>query len=96
MDENLYKTNKDIIKEKPIEVFFEEYKKAYKLNNDDFGIDKPKPRTKEYVFNKAMFSKYAYALGYQQGQISSVLKVDRTTVLHYLNRYKDKNYVYEE
>jgi hypothetical protein len=81
---------------KPISVFFDEYKKTYGLEDRDFGIGVRNPRTREYVFNKVMFSRYAFGYGYKHSEISSLLRLDRTTIIYYINEYKDRNYEYEE
>jgi hypothetical protein len=85
-----------IKKYKPINELFEEYKTHNGLTDADFGIGLKNPRTREYVFNKAMFSRFAFSCGYSQVALGKFLKLDRTTIIYYINEYKDRNYGYEE
>ena len=57
---------------------------------------KSNPRTREYVFNKVMFSRFAFNCGYSQVALGKFLKLDRTTIIYYINDYKDRNYAYQE
>lgn len=87
---------KTIRKYKPIEDLFEEYKTYHGLTDSDFGIGAKNPRTREYVFNKVMFSRFAFNCGYSQVALGKFLKLDRTTIIYYINDYKDRNYAYQE
>jgi len=79
-----------IQKSKPINLFFQEYKEAYGLEDKDFGFHSYRPRSKEFVFNRAMFSRFAYGCGYTQSEISRFLRINRSSVIHYLHDYKNK------
>lgn len=78
--------------EKPIEELFNEYKEMHGLTDDDFGFNSHNPRTRKYVYNKAMFSRYACSNGYKYTGVAKIFNQDRTTILHYLYRYKDLGY----
>ena len=78
--------------EKPIEELFSEYKEMHGLTDDDFGFNSHRPRGKKFVYNKAMFSRYACGNGYKYTEVSRLFQQDRTTILHYLYRYKDLSY----
>jgi hypothetical protein len=68
--------------------FFERYKKEFNLVDKDFGIGSHMRRTARFVYNKAMFSRFASSCGYNVSQIADFFGCDRTTVIHYLRRYK--------
>lgn len=71
-----------------IHEFYEKYKKEFKLDDKDFGIGSHMRRAARFVYNKAMFSRFASSCGYNVSQIAEFFKCDRTTIIHYLRRYK--------
>ena len=73
---------------KSLDAFFYDYKERFNMTNSDFGWESDKKRSPKYVFNKAMFSRFAYSCGYDISQISRLMKCDRTTIIHYIRRYK--------
>ena len=76
--------------QKSIVDFFEGYKNDFSLKDDDFGFNKKERSAADYVYNKAMFSRFADGCGYNQTQIAKVMRCDRTTVIHYIRKYKTK------
>lgn len=76
--------------QKSIFDFFEGYKSDFGLTDDDFGFNKKERSAADYVYNKAMFSRFADGCGYNQTNIAKVMRCDRTTVIHYIRRYKTK------
>lgn len=81
---------------KTIDEVFIEFKIEFKLSDADFGYGDLRSGKKEHVYNRVMFSRFAYYSGYTQRQIAKIFKIDRTTVIHYLNNYKHRNFIYEK
>jgi hypothetical protein len=92
----ILKTEQNLFLRKNIQDAFDEFKKEYNLDDSDFGYGQLRSGKKECVYNRVMFSRYAYASGYSQRQIAKIFNIDRTTVFHYLNTYKHRNFVYDK
>lgn len=76
--------------QKSILEFFESYKNDFGLTDDDFGFNSNERKSADFVYNKVMFSRFADGCGYNQTHIAKVMRCDRTTVIHYIRRYKTK------
>ena len=58
------------------------FKSEYNLADADFGYGDLRSGKKEHVYNRVMFSRFAYASGFIQRQIAKIFNIDRSTVHH--------------